>query len=103
MSDRQSAIVALERGGSQDTPHKAVDVLALQTAYQELAAAVANIQRAIDQTQQQQALQTLALLNAVRGQWDAARYGTQSVEAILVALNPSLQGKVEPVPFDGGR
>ena len=34
----------------------AVDVLALQTAYQELAEAVANIQRAIDQTQQQHAL-----------------------------------------------
>ena len=81
----------------------AVDVLALQTAYQELAEAVANIQRAIDQTQQLQALQTQALLNAVRGQWDAARYGTQSVEAILGALNPSLQGKVDAVPFDGGR
>ncbi len=81
----------------------AVDVLALQAAYQELAEAIANIQRAIDQTQQQQALLTQALLNAVRGQWDAARYGAQSVEAILVALNPSLQGKVDAVPFDGGR
>jgi hypothetical protein len=81
----------------------ALDVLALQTAYQELAEAVANIQRAIDQTQQQQALQTQALLNAVRGQWDAARYGTQSVEAILVALNPSLQGKVDAIPFERGQ
>lgn len=81
----------------------AVDVLALQTAYQELAEAVANIQRAIDQIQQEQALQTQALLNAVRGQWDAARYGTQSVEAILVALSPSLQGKVDAIPFEGRR
>jgi hypothetical protein len=81
----------------------AVDVVALQTAYQELADAVANIQRAIDQIQQEQALQTQALLNAVRGQWDAARYGTQSVESILVALSPSLQGKVDAIPFDGPR
>jgi hypothetical protein len=81
----------------------AVDVLALQTAYQELAEAVANIQRAVDQIQQEQALQTQALLNAVRGQWDAARYGTQSVEAILVALSPSLQGKVDAIAFEGGR
>lgn len=81
----------------------AVDVLALHAAYQELAEAVANIQRAIDETQQQQALQTQALLNLVRGQWDAARYGAQSVEAILVALNPSLQGKVDVTPFDAGR
>jgi hypothetical protein len=80
----------------------AVDVLALQAAYQELAEAVANIQRAIDQAQQQQALQTQALLNVVRGQWDAARYGAQSVEAILVAANPSLQGKVDPIPFECG-
>jgi uncharacterized coiled-coil protein SlyX len=78
----------------------AVDVLALQTAYQELADAVANIQRAIDQTQQQHALLTQALLAAVRGHWDAAQYGTQSVEAILVAINPSLQGKVGAVPFE---
>jgi hypothetical protein len=81
----------------------ATDVLALKIANQELAEAVANIQRAIDQLQQQQALQTQALLNAARGQWDAARYGTQSVEAILVALNPALQGKVHAVPFDNAK
>jgi hypothetical protein len=76
------------------------EVLALKVANQELADAVANLQRAVDQMQQQQALQTQALLNATRGQWDAARFGTQSVEAILVALNPALQGKVHAAPFD---
>jgi hypothetical protein len=76
------------------------DVVALKLANQELADAVANLQRAVDQMQQQQALQTLALLNAARGHWDAARYGPQSVEAILVALNPALQGKVHAAPFD---
>ena len=40
---------------------------------------------------------------AFRGRWDAAQNGPQSVEAILVALNPGLQGKVEAVPFDPGR
>jgi len=81
----------------------ALDVLALQTAYQELAEAVANQQRAIDQTQQHQALLAQALLYARRGQWHAARYGSQSVEAILVAISPSLQGKVDAVPFEGLR
>ena len=85
------------------TPHMATDVIALKLANQELADALANIQRAVDQIQQQQALQTQALLNATRGQWDAARYGTQSVEAILVALNPALQGKVHADPFDGAK
>jgi hypothetical protein len=78
----------------------ATDELTLNVATQELAQALANMQRAIDQMQQQQALQVQALLNAARGQWDAARFGTESVEAILVALNPSLQGKVHLVPFD---
>jgi hypothetical protein len=77
----------------------ALDVLALQTAYQELAEALANIQRAIDDTQQKQALLTQALLAAVRGHWDAPQHGTQSVEALLVAMDPSLQGKVDAVPF----
>jgi hypothetical protein len=81
----------------------ATDVSALETANQELAQAVANMQRAVDQLQQQQALQTQAILNAIRGQWDAAQFGTQSVEAILVALNPGLQGKVHAVPFGRGR
>jgi len=80
----------------------ATDVIALKLANQELAEAVANMQRAIDQMQRQQALQIQALLNAARGQWDAARFGTQSVEAILVALNPALQGKVHAGPFDEG-
>lgn len=78
----------------------ATDQLTLNVVNQELAEAVANMQRAIDQMQQQQALQVQALLNAARGQWDAARFGTQSVEAVLVALNPALQGKVHLVPFD---
>jgi hypothetical protein len=75
------------------------DVAALQTANAELAQTVANMQRAIDQIQQQQALYTQAMLNAIRGRWDAARFGTQSVEAMLVALDPGLQGKVHPDPF----
>lgn len=79
----------------------ATDEVTLKLGDRELAETVANMQRAIDQMQQQQALQLQALLNAARGQWDAARFGTQSVEAILVALNPSLQGKVHVVPFDG--
>lgn len=81
----------------------AIDVVALQTRNEELAQAVANMQRALDQLQQQQALQTQALLNAIRGRWDAAQNGPQSVEAILVALNPGLQGKVEAIPFVPGR
>ena len=47
--------------------------------------------------------QAQALLNAIRGKWDAAQFGPQSAEAILVALNPALQGKVDAVPFDPGR
>jgi hypothetical protein len=69
----------------------------------DLAQVVADMQRAVDELRQQQALQAQALLNAIRGQWDAAQYGPQSVEAILVALNPGLQGKVNAVPFDPGR
>jgi hypothetical protein len=81
----------------------ATDVFPRQTATQDLAQAVADLQRAVDQLQQQQALHTQAILNAIRGQWDAAQFGTQSVEAILVALNPALQGKVNAVPFARGR
>ncbi len=81
----------------------ATDVVSLQIANQELATAVANLQRTIDQLQQQQALLTQALLNTIRGQWDAAQFGMQSVEAVLVALNPALQGKVNAIPFGPGR
>jgi hypothetical protein len=81
----------------------AVDVLALQTAYHELAEAVANIQRGIDQTQQRQALLAQALFYAACGQWYAAVHGSQSVEAILVAISPSWQGKFSGVPFEGRR
>ena len=81
----------------------ATEVLAQQSTNQELADAVANIQRGLDQLQQQQALLTQALFNIIRGQWDAAQFGTQSAEAALVALNPSLQGKVHAVPFGAGR
>ena len=76
-----------------------VDVTALQAANQELMEAVANMQRALDQMQQQLALLELAALNTIRGRWDAARFGAQSAEAALVACNPSLQGKVQAVPF----
>jgi hypothetical protein len=73
------------------------------TVEQDLAQAVADMQRAVDELRQQQALQAQAILNAIRGQWDAAQFGPQSVEAILVALNPGLQGKVNAIPFDPGR
>ena len=78
----------------------ALDVSAFQAAHQQHAQAIANLQRAIDQLAQQQALCTEAILHAVRGQWDAAQFGPQSVEAVLVALNPALHGKVDAVPFD---
>jgi polyphosphate kinase 2 (PPK2 family) len=84
---------------SPHTPHIASDLDALQIANQELAQAVANLQRSIDQLQQQQALQTQALLNVIRGRWDAAQFGAQSVESILVSLNPALHGKVNAIPF----
>ena len=80
----------------------AIDVSALQAANQQQAQAIAHMQRAIDQLQQQQALQTQALLHAIRGEWDAAQFGTQSAEAFIVALNPSLQGKVNAIPFVPG-
>ena len=74
-----------------------------ETVDHDLAQAVADMQRAVDELRQQQALQAQAILNAIRGQWDAAQFGPQSVEAILVALNPGLQGKVNAIPFDHGR
>jgi predicted nucleic acid-binding Zn ribbon protein len=78
----------------------ASDVIALETEDEELRQAVANMQRAVDQMQQQLSLLELALLNTIRGQWDAAQHGPQSAEAALVARNPGLQGKVHAVPFD---
>lgn len=81
----------------------ATDVFTLKLANQELADAVANMQRAIDQMQLQHTLLTQALLNALRGRWDAASFGDDSVEALLVAMNPALQGKVHAVPFDDGQ
>jgi hypothetical protein len=79
------------------------DVIAPNPASHEVADAIANMQRAVDQLQLQQALLSQALLNVIRAQWDSAQFGPQSAEAILVALNPSLQGKVNPVPFVQGR
>lgn len=81
----------------------ATDVIPQQSTSPEFEQAIANLQRAVDQIQQQQALQTEAMLKLIRGHWDAAQFGMQSVEAILVALNPSLQGKVHPIPFDQAR
>jgi hypothetical protein len=80
----------------------AIDVIALQAAHQEHAQAIADLQRAIDQLAQQQALLSQALLLAVRGRWDAPQFGAQSTEAMLVAMNPAWQGKVDAVPFDPG-
>lgn len=48
----------------------------------------------ITQLQSQQALQTQALINALEGRW----VGANSVEAILYALNPGLQGTLTPDP-----
>jgi endonuclease/exonuclease/phosphatase family metal-dependent hydrolase len=78
----------------------APDVTALQAAHEQHEQAIANLQRAIEQLAQQQALITEAILHAVRGKWDAAQFGPYSVESVLVALNPALQGKVDAVPFD---
>ena len=78
----------------------AIDVTALQAAHQQQAQAIVNLQRAVDQLAQQQALFTQAILHLVRGHWDAAQFGPNSAESVLVALNPVLQGKVDAVPFD---
>ena len=48
----------------------------------------------ITQLQNQQALQTQALTNALEGRW----VGADSVEAILYALNPALQGTLTADP-----
>lgn len=54
----------------------------------------------IKQLQAQQAMITEALKSALEGRWT----GEGSVEAWLYALNPTLQGKVQPDPFaDGAR
>ena len=75
------------------------EVVALQATNAQLMQALAEMQRAIDQLQQQQALLTQALLNTIRGRWDAAQFGVQSVESMLVALDPALHGKVAAIPF----
>lgn len=48
----------------------------------------------ITQLQQQQALQTQALINALEGRWT----GADSVEAIVYALNPEVEGTLTPDP-----
>jgi len=48
----------------------------------------------ITQLQNQQGLQTQALVNALEGRW----VGANSVEAIIYALNPGLQGQLTPDP-----
>jgi hypothetical protein len=48
----------------------------------------------ITQLQNQQGLQTQALVNALEGRW----VGANSVEAIIYALNPGLQGQLVPDP-----
>jgi ABC-type transporter Mla subunit MlaD len=76
-------------------PHMAPDLsAATPSSSPDLAQTLADMQRAIDQMQQQQALLAQALLNAARGRWDAAEYGVQSVESMLVAFDPALHGKV---------
>jgi hypothetical protein len=48
----------------------------------------------ITQLQTQQGLQTQAFINALEGRWA----GANSVEAILYALNPGLEGTLTPDP-----
>lgn len=48
----------------------------------------------ITQLQNQQGLQTQAFINALEGRW----VGADSVEAIIYALNPGLQGTLTPDP-----
>jgi shikimate kinase len=48
----------------------------------------------IAQLQQQQSLMTQALAAALEGRWQ----GAGSVEAFLYALDPTLQGQLEPDP-----
>jgi hypothetical protein len=81
----------------------AIDVTALQASQEQHAEAIAHLQRAIELLAQQQALHAQALLHAIQGKWDAAQFGPESAEAVLVALNPALQGKVDAVPFEGRR
>jgi hypothetical protein len=81
----------------------AIDVAALQATLEQHAQAIARLQRANDQLTQQQALLGQALLHVIRGRWDAAEFGPDSAEALVVALNPALHGKVDPVPFDRAR
>ena len=81
----------------------ATDVTALHAAHQELAQALALMQSTVDQLKQQQALLLDAVVNLVEGRWDAAQFGTRSVEADVVALNPAMQGRVNAIPFVPGR
>jgi hypothetical protein len=81
----------------------ATDTIAVETENLELRQALASMQRTLDQLQQQHGLLLQAILNIVRGRWDAAQFGTQSVESDVVALNPALHGKVNAVPFEPGR
>jgi len=53
----------------------------------------------LDEQAQFQALLAEAIKLLIQGRWDAAQYGSQSVEALLVAYNPADQGKVDPIPF----
>ena len=48
----------------------------------------------VTQLQQQQSLMTQALVAALEGRWQ----GAGSVEAFLYALDPGLQGTLEPDP-----
>lgn len=48
----------------------------------------------ITQLQTQQGLQTQALIAALEGRW----IGANSVEALIYALNPSLEGQLNPDP-----
>jgi hypothetical protein len=73
------------------------------TSGEEFRQVLADMQRGMDQMQQQNSLLELAVLHLLRGKWDAASHGPQSAEAALVACNPGLQGKVHAVPFDMGR
>jgi hypothetical protein len=63
----------LASAAEEESTAMAIDVAALQASQQQHAQAIAQLQRAVDQLAQQQALHTQALLHAIRGRWDAPK------------------------------
>ena len=71
-------------------PHMAIDVTNLHSSEESDAQLSALLQRILvrlDEQAQFQALLAEAIKLLIQGRWDAAQYGPQSVEALLVAYN----------------